>query len=274
MAGFKPELSVWSAYYIDLSPEDAVLELKKNGIYATELSDEHGYMLLQRGDAAEVGRAFREFLEKENFTVTQGHLFLKVKLVSDETAVDELEKWLRLYDAIGIKNAVLHADRIMDEPELPMEERILRNREKLIRLYERTKELKIRIAMENVSAMTDIDSILTLIEPLDEARFGVCLDTGHLNFSDSPDQTAFIRKAGKRLIALHIADNEGKTDQHMMPFGKGNVDFEAVVRALREVGYSGLFNLEIPGERHAPMPVLGAKLRYIREVYEYLMNVE
>ena len=274
MSGFGCELSVWSAYYIDLSPEDAILELKKNGIYATELSDEHGYMLLQRGNPVQVGREFRAFLAKENFTVTQGHLYLKVKLVSDDMAVDALESWLRLYEAIGIKNAVLHADIISGESEISEEERISRNREKLIELYERTKDLKIRIAMENVSALPTIDGLLKLIEPLDEARFGICLDTGHLNYSVFPDQTAFIKKAGKRLIALHIADNEGKTDQHMMPFGRGNVDFVSVVRALREIGYEGLFNLEIPGERTAPMLILGAKLRYIREVYEYLMNVE
>ena len=29
-----PELSVWTSYYIDLSPEDAVLELKKLGFNA------------------------------------------------------------------------------------------------------------------------------------------------------------------------------------------------------------------------------------------------
>ena len=274
MADKRPELSVWSAYYVDLSPEDAILELKKNGICASELSDEHGYMLLQRGDPEKAGKEFHAFLEKENFTVTQGHLFLRVKLVTDETAVDTLEKWLRLYEAIGIENAVLHADMIAGDEEISRKERIDRNREKLIRLYERTADLKIRIAMENISAMPDIDSLLELIEPLDASRFGVCLDTGHLNFSKSPDQAQFIRKAGKRLCALHIADNEGKTDQHMMPFGRGNVDFETVVSEIGKVGYSGLFNLEIPGERMAPMPVLAAKLRYIREVYNYLFSIE
>ena len=34
------KLSMWSAYYIDLSPEEAVLELEKNGYAYSELSDE------------------------------------------------------------------------------------------------------------------------------------------------------------------------------------------------------------------------------------------
>ena len=50
------KLSVWSAYYVEMSPEDAVLELKKHGIVCSELSDEHGLMLLQRGEPKEVGK--------------------------------------------------------------------------------------------------------------------------------------------------------------------------------------------------------------------------
>lgn len=268
----KMPLAVWTAYYVDLSPEDAVREFKKHGIYAAELSDEHGEMLLKRGDAAETGAAFRKFLEEENFTVTQGHLFLRVRLVSDETSVEVLEKWLRLYDAIGIKNAVLHADAIHYGADMTFEERVLRNREKLSALYERTRDLKIRICMENLSAFPDADALLSLIEPLDSERFGICLDTGHLNLAKNKNQAEFILKAGKYLKALHIADNEGERDQHMMPFGKGNVDFVSVIGALREVGYEGLFNLEIPGERIAPMEILGAKLKYIRDVYEYLVS--
>ena len=58
----KTNLSVWTSYYVQLSPEDAVLELKKHGLSCAELSDEHGYVLLQRGEPEAVGAAFREFL--------------------------------------------------------------------------------------------------------------------------------------------------------------------------------------------------------------------
>lgn len=75
------------------------------------------------------------------------------------------------------------------------------------------------------------------------------------------------------MTALHIADNEGERDQHMIPFGKGNINFEEVVRTLREIDYEGLFNLEIPGERLAPLPVRGYKLEYIRKCYDYLMSI-
>ena len=86
-------------------------------------------------------------------------------------------------------------------------------------------------------------------------------------------QKDFILHVGSRLHALHIADNEGERDQHMMPYGRGNVDFECVIRALREINYEGLFNLEIPGERLAPLEIRGFKLEYIRKCYDYLMQI-
>ena len=46
----------------------------------------------------------------------------------------------------------------------------------------------------------------------------------------------------------------------------------AVMAAFRDSGYEGIFNLEIPGERH-PDPALGElKLRHAREVAAWLVE--
>lgn len=267
------KLSVWSSYYVEMSPEDAVLEMKKHGILCSELSDEHGLMLLERGDAATVGAQFRAFLDREQFTMTQGHLWLRVRLCTDPDALDRLVEWVTLYEAIGVENAVLHCDSLMELPDLTTEERLNRNAAVLLQLQERMKGMKIRICLENLTRICrSADELVSIVDRLDPDHFGICLDTGHLNMCEQ-SQTDFIRKSGHRLHALHIADNEGERDQHMMPFGRGNVDFAAVIQALREVNYQGLFNLEIPGERLAPLPVLGYKLEYIRKCYDYLMSV-
>jgi len=268
------KLSIWSFYY-RTSPEEAVREFKAHGIDAMELSDEHGAMLLERGEPAEVGRAFREFLAEAGMDCSQGHLWLACKFCT-EGALEKLFRWVDLYEAVGVKNAVLHCDGLAAFPELPMEEKLAKNLEKLLVLqdYLAEKGYGIRICLENLNAIVNnIDDLLWLVNRLEEKHFGICLDTGHLNLNDG-DQVNFIRRAGGRLHALHIADNEGKTDQHMMPFGTGGVNFAAVVSALREIGYSDLFNLEIPGETRpsVPMPVRGYKLEYIRKCYEYLME--
>jgi hypothetical protein len=40
---------------------------------------------------------------------------------------------------------------------------------------------------------------------------------------------------------------------------------------LREVGYSGLFNFEVPGENRCPMTVREAKLDYARQLADYII---
>ena len=82
----------------------------------------------------------------------------------------------------------------------------------------------------------------------------------------------FILAAADKLRALHIADNEGERDQHLMPFTKGKVDFGTVVDALREINYVGLFNLEIPGETKIPLELRNEKIKYIKACYSYLMT--
>ena len=86
-------------------------------------------------------------------------------------------------------------------------------------------------------------------------------------------QEEFILGAGKLLHALHIADNDTSGDQHLMPYGRGTVDWPAVMRGLNAIGYSDCFNYEIPGERRLPMPVRDAKAEYLKTVTSYLFSL-
>ena len=278
------ELGIWSTYYYELPPEDAVLEFLKNGIRACELSDEHGKILLDRSDdVVSTGRAFARFLREQNFSVPQGHLYLYVKICSDPTAIDALYRWIDLYEAIGIRNMVLHCDNLVGST-FSRQEKVEKNIEKLRILAEYIKDKDVTICLENLRTHTsaenkndlvdrNADDLLYMIERVGSNKLGICLDTGHLNLTDK-NQREFILKAGSKLKALHIADNEGERDQHLMPFSCGKVDFCEVVRALREVGYDGLFNLEISGERHVPPEILAAKIKYIQACYDYLMRCE
>ena len=265
------KLSMWSSYYIDLSPEDAILELEKNGYSYCELSDEHAAVLLSRGEASKIGAEFKTFCQSHNVSVLQGHLFLNVRLC-DETkpVVEILKNWLDLFSAIGTKAAVLHCD-YMPGSNISLNEKREKNAAVIRQLTEYLKGTELVICLENlVRICKNAEELLWFINHVDSNNLGICLDTGHLNLTEFRDQYAFIKKAGKHLKALHIADNEGERDQHMMPFGRGNIDFETVVSALNEIGYDGLFNLEIPGERECPLEVRGYKLQYIKQIFNYL----
>ncbi|MCQ2432325.1 MAG: sugar phosphate isomerase/epimerase [Clostridia bacterium] len=273
-----PAFSIWSSMDVDLSPEDMVLALEDRGMTVCELSDEHGAELLKKpGTPEEIGAAFGAFAAEHGVSFPQGHLWLTVRLCdSSMDVVGILDKWLRLYAAIGVKNCVLHCDG-NSFPEGTDRETILSaNAEVLKKIVPTAEEVGVTICLENLrNIFHDAETLLDIIRRVGSPALGICLDTGHLNLYDrSADaQENFIRTAGSYLHALHIADNEGQQDQHMMPFGRGNVNFEGVMRGLAAVGYKDLFNYEIPGERRMPMPLRKAKAEYLKAVTEYLYSL-
>ena len=274
----RPKLSIWSRYFRELTPEETVDRFLQYGIPAAELSIEDSRRLLERDpDIDKTGKAFKAFLQDRGFEISQGHLY-RTMICTEPDALDLLEQWIRLYDAIGIQNAVFHCDHLA-ESGLSHRERLDKNAEMLKQLADRVQDTNVTICVENMHSRsldrvtTTIDEILYLLDKLDSDRFGICLDTSHLNLEPDNDQGRFIRAAGSRLRAMHVGDNDTSTDQHLMPFGRGTIDFAAVVEALREVGYKGLFNLEIPGEcKNVPIEMRSEKLKFIRSAYDYLMR--
>ena len=94
---------------------------------------------------------------------------------------------------------------------------------------------------------SDADAICTFLDDLNARAgkevFGFCLDTGHLNLLGL-DPVPFIHKLGKRIKVLHIHDNNGGSDdQHRAPY-TGTLDFDALMKALADVGYDGDLSFE------------------------------
>ena len=73
-------------------------------------------------------------------------------------------------------------------------------------------------------------------------RLHINWDTGHANVQNC-DQYTDIIDMGSELRALHIQDNEGKTDAHLMPMS-GTTNFDDVIRGLIDSGYQGDFTFE------------------------------
>ena len=77
--------------------------------------------------------------------------------------------------------------------------------------------------------------------------FTVCIDTGHCNKAmrfGQPNPADFIRRFGSDISVLHLHDNNTLTDQHKPPL-TGDINWDDVMDALDEVGYRGIYNLEI-----------------------------
>jgi sugar phosphate isomerase/epimerase len=51
------------------------------------------------------------------------------------------------------------------------------------------------------------------------------------------------RALRSKLLTLHMSDYDGIDEQHQMP-GRGVLDWQAFMQALREAGYAGPYNYE------------------------------
>jgi len=284
---------MWTSYLVEWLPRDMVLEFARHNWHTLELSDEHAHDLLQEGDPLRVGEQFRAFAADHGVSFPQGHFYLSTKGWRDkdrdqaqaadiapadpaefEAVMAVMRRWIDLFNALGVKAGVLHAGGDGLQAAGWDEKRIFERRvEAVRRVAEYARGGPTVICLENLYTGIGITEAAGLIRMADATGTGnvaICLDTGHANMS-GVDSASFIRQAGSKLQALHIADNLGKNDDHMLPYGRGTVKWTEVMKALREVAYHGLFNFEVPGEIHCPKPVLIAKLDYALELAKWMM---
>ncbi len=83
---------------------------------------------------------------------------------------------------------------------------------------------------------------LDFVRKINDENFKLCLDTGHAAvLKESPAD--IVRMAGKDLMTLHIHDNSGNRDEHLLPL-MGVIDWKDFKAALTEIGFDGVFSLE------------------------------
>jgi sugar phosphate isomerase/epimerase len=115
------------------------------------------------------------------------------------------------------------------------------------------------------------EELAELVDAFHHPLVGICWDTGHANIQEL-DQNRALRILGDRLKATHIQDNNGRSDQHLLPF-YGNVDWRSVMEGLRAIDYKGDFTYEVHNSiRVLPDALRDAALRYAVEVGNYLLK--
>ena len=106
--------------------------------------------------------------------------------------------------------------------------------------------------------MTGAASMLRLIEHVQSPVLGMNLDPSHL-FPLGELSHAVVYQLRDRIFHCHFSDNDGLTNVHWRP-GKGKIDWEALMRALRDVGFDGVISIEledVPGVSRGPAALHG-----------------
>lgn len=137
-------------------------------------------------------------------------------------------------------------------------------------LARQAEDLGVTLGLENTVVGGFVDrpeELLLAVEEVGSPRVRVYLDVANANTFYPPLHYIEVLE-GQLIDLLHVPDNDGRTPQHLPP-GRGDIDFPAIIRALREDGWDGYL---IPEIFYAEDPLGG--LRESRDHLSHLIGSE
>lgn len=143
--------------------------------------------------------------------------------------------------ALGAPYMVLHATAWKLEPG-EVERCAMNAIPPLRELVEFGGTRNVRVAIENMPPGSGAQAVTELIlEEYPGTDLRVCYDTSHDNIGGRP--LRFFEKWSSRVAVLHVSDNRGESDEHIIPM-KGTFPWERFILELSKSGYSGILMLE------------------------------
>lgn len=158
-----------------------------------------------------------------------------------ETARKEIADTIGIAGELGITPVTVHIGHVSPLTILNKDKAREIARESVLLLDKVAQEHGVPIAAENMprsrwAIFTDPEE---LIEATAGTGWDLCLDIGHAHISGNLEEFLGLKD---RFINVHIHDNNGKYDEHLV-LGKGTADLRRVVSEL-EPGYKGNWVIE------------------------------
>jgi sugar phosphate isomerase/epimerase len=100
-----------------------------------------------------------------------------------------------------------------------------------------------------VASLAELDAF---VARLARPELKLMLDVGHVPVTESVSPAEVIRGRAASLGGVQLDDSRDGVHEHLF-FGVGEIDFDAVRAALREVGFTGLAAVELPRHDHDPV---------------------
>ncbi|OGV51504.1 MAG: hypothetical protein A2017_01660 [Lentisphaerae bacterium GWF2_44_16] len=278
-------LSIWTNYFADLPLDEALKKIAGAGFKYAELDSLKHFM--KNGNTPGKILKIKSLCEKLGIKIYQLHGYFGAYLEKNshdwDKQIELCKKEIKIASELGIEIIVMHpicpekVNGKFRKTSISQYQLLMKNNICFYKaMINSLEKYGVKIALENMpsdcNCFYSAEELLELMDALDSERFGICMDTSHLQVSNQ-NISRFIMKAGDKLIATHISDSlEGKyLDLHLMPLfaydGDGWIDWFSVRDALDKISYNGGFNLEIPkeGAMSAPLPIREKKIKFAHE---------
>jgi sugar phosphate isomerase/epimerase len=160
------------------------------------------------------------------------------------TAVAEVAATLKIAATVPYQYLVLHLG-VPDGQQLPAADNhpdaARRSVEEIVSL---ASVVNVRVALEVMpNSLSSAAAICHLIEEqLEGVDVGICLDYGHANLMG--DLGDAIETVSGHLWTTHVHDNDGRNDDHRVPFA-GRIDWDAAIMETQKIGYDGVLMFEV-----------------------------
>lgn len=235
---------------------------------------------------------FKAAFEKYGIKIAQCHapfpLWIKDRPEFNDYMIAVMEKICAVCEFIGCPAIVAHGiTRTLKEKEWET------NIEMYSRMIPAAKKHGVTICLENLftgfhghivgGTCSTAEEAVRYIDTLNEMAgcecFGFCLDTGHANLVGA-NIRQYLDTLGHRLTCLHIHDNNGVEDLHMLPYTQTHnwgqhtyLDWEGFISGLRDIGYKGSLCFETFRVMEVtPKPVWPEMLRTITALGRYFRD--
>jgi sugar phosphate isomerase/epimerase len=122
----------------------------------------------------------------------------------------------------------------------------------------------VMLALENGPMKVLEDVVDYVVKKNLRDNLGICVDTGHASMHMDRDPENVLKHLGTfrdHLLQLHIHDNQGKTDDHIIP-GRGRISWPEVMAILGEKKQSLPFVFELKTQG-APMAAVSESIRFM-----------
>lgn len=272
-------ISIQSAYwYDDDRPDDSIKFIKSCGFEAVDFSleqyfkrtfNEDNLSSIYDRDIDEIidhYRPLKKALDENDVKISMTHAPYPIYFPDNERKSDYMisvvEKMIAVCAFLGSPAIVVHANYSNDGEDLKKEQEIIINN--FTRFIPAAKKYGVTVCLENAmrafngyiyeGTCTDAVEACYYVDTLNniagENLFGFCFDTGHA-LAASRDLYRYVTTLGSRLTNIHIHENNGTKDSHLIPYTQKDssgyhpvADWDRFLKGLKQIGYSGPINFE------------------------------
>ncbi|KAA6344465.1 L-ribulose-5-phosphate 3-epimerase UlaE [termite gut metagenome] len=97
-----------------------------------------------------------------------------------------------------------------------------------------------------------------------DSRMGMCFDIGH-DLRNNCDPVEDLKKYHTRIFDMHIKDvTDNSKAGTGIEIGRGKIDFPALIKMMREVGYTGMCSLEYEKDMKDPFLGIAESIGYFK----------